>query len=296
MDYTIIMPHRPLSPGHLSTGEGPLNQLPDGQWQEGNKDPVPEYYYREDIYRALNFLRKNSTHKYRVLVAMDSDVYPQDWWLKEYEEVSIFKASYQPRGNEYPLPYHRLAASYKESIDSLPDEEWICYAWTSDLIPSKKFDKYIVEAISQYGDGYVYVPMFVETRSGGGQPPYQSIWDMQATPELIWGEWRKYLCCHALTMAEPSSRVITEEDFDKYIEIANEANLANIVEPCGQREYGYYACMVMKAKYAKEAGFKLGFGFDLEFDNALGAMGLQKVVVTKSFVLHPWVNFKWSKK
>lgn len=293
MEYTIIMPHRPLTRGHLSSGIGPLYQLPDGRWQEADDPPAQEDLYREDIHRGIYFLRKNSVCKYKILVATDSDVHPQESWLKEYEEVSVFKSSYVPQGNEYPMPYYRLAAAYRDSINSLPDEEWICYAWTSDLIPSKEFDKYIIEAINQHGDGYVHVPMFVETRSGGGAPPYESIWDMQVTPDLIWEGFRDRICCHALTMPEPSNRVITEEDFDKYIEVANQANRANIVEPCGVREYGYYACMFMKAKYAKRAGFKLGFSFDLEFDNSLGVMGLQKVVVTKSFVLHPWVNFKW---
>jgi hypothetical protein len=294
MEFTLIVPHRPLTPGHLSTGEGPLHQLPDGQWQEGNKDPVPEDYYREDIHRTLHFLRKNSTHKYRVLVAMDSDVYPQDWWLKEYEEVSIFKASYQPRGDEYPLSYHRLAAAYKESIDTIPDDEWIVYGYTSDLICAKEWDSHIVEAINANGDDKVYIPMFIETRSGGGQPPYQSIWDMQVTPELIWGEFRKYIACHALTMPEPSNREISEKDLDHYIEVANQRAMpSTVIEMCGVRDLGYYDVMFMKAKYAKQAGFSYGFGFDLCFDNSLGKMGLQKVVCTRSFVLHCWVNFKW---
>ena len=294
MNFTIIMPHRPLTRGHLTSGKGPLYQLPDGRWQEGNDAPVPEDFYREDILRAIHFLRKNSVYKYKILVTIDSDIFPQDWWLKEYKEVSIFKSSYVPQGNEYPLPYYRLAAAYRDAINSLSDEEWIVYGWTSDLIPSREFDKHIIEVIGQHGDNYVYLPMFVETRSGGGNPPYQSIWDMQVTPELIWTEFRKYITCHALTMPEPNSGELSEEDFDKYIEVANQKGMPlTIIEICGLREWLYYNAMFMKAKYAKRAGFKLGFGFDLEFDNALGQMGLQKIGVTRSFVLHPWVKFKW---
>lgn len=294
MDYTIIMPHRPLTPGHLSTGKGPLYQLSDGRWQEENNPPVQEDHYREDVHRGICFLKKNSVNKYKILIAMDSDVYPQESWLKEYKEVSIFKSSYVPQGDEYPMPYYRLASAYRDSINSLPDDEWICYGYTSDLICAKEWDSYIVDAINAYGQDYVYIPMFIETRSGGGQPPYQSIWDMQVTPQLIWNDFRKYICCHALTMPEPSSRQISEDDFDHYIEVANQGNMPlTVIEMCGLRDLGYYNVMFMKAKYAKRAGFKLGYGFDLYFDNALGVMGLQKVVVTKSFVLHPWINFKW---
>lgn len=294
MEVTLIMPHRPLNPGHLSTGKGPLYQLPDGRWQEGNDPPVPEDYYREDIHRGIYFLRKNSVNKYKILVAMDSDVYPQESWLKEYEGVNIFKSSYVPQGNEYPLPYYRLAAAYRDSINSLPDEEWICYGYTSDLICANGWDSHIVETINARGQDHVYVPMFIETRSGGGQPPYQSIWDIQATPELIWNEWRRYICCHALTMPEPSSRQISEHDLDKYIEVANQREMPPfVVEMCGVRDLGYYDVMFMKAKYAKQAGFSFGFGFDIDFDNRLGHIGLQKVVCTKSFVLHCWINFVW---
>ena len=296
MVYIIIMPHRPLTPGHLSTGKGPLCQLPDGRGQEGDNPPVPEDHYREDIHRAIYFLRKNSVNKYKILVATDSDVFPQDWWLKEYEEVSICKSSYVPQGDEYPMPYYRLAAAYRDAINTVQDDEWLCYGYTSDLICARGWDQHIVDAINIHGPDNVYIPMFVETRSGGGQPPYQSIWDMKVTPDLIWDDFRKYIACHALTLPEPSSREISEEDFDKYIEVANQKGMPQtVMEICGLRDLGYYAVMFMKAKYAKRAGFQLRFGFDLEFDNSLGILGLQKVVCTRSFVLHCWVNFRWSK-
>lgn len=297
MEYTIIMPHRPLSSGHLSTGKGPLYQLTDGTWQEDNNQPVPENHYREDIHRGIHFLSKNSVNKYKILVATDQDVYPQDWWLKEYKEVGIFKSSYIPQGDEYPMPYYRLAAAYRDSINSLPDDDWICYGYTSDLICANEWDRHIAEAINQYGSDRVYIPMFIETRSGGGQPPYEWIWDMQVTPELIWSEFRKHICCHALTMPEPSSKEISEKDLDYYIDVANQGVMPPIViEMCGVRDLGYYDVMFMKAKYAKRAGFSLGFGFDTLFDNRLGEMELQKVVCTKSFVLHPWVNFVWKQQ
>ena len=296
MKCTIIMPHRPLTQGHLSSGKGPLYQLPDGRWQEGDDPPVPEDHYREDIHRGIHFLRKNSVNTYKILMATDADVYPQESWLKEYEEVSIFKSSYIPQGDEYPMPYYRLAAAYRDSINSLPDDEWIVYGYTSDLICAKEWDRPIVDAMNTHGQDHVYIPMFVETRSGGGQPPYEWIWDMQVTPQLIWTDFRKYICCHALTMPESNSRQMSEEDFDHYIEVANQAEMpVTVMEMCGVRDLGYYDVMFMKAKYAKRAGFSLGFGFDLAFDNALGAMGLQKIVCTKSFVLHCWVNFMWER-
>lgn len=300
MEMTLIVPHRPLTRGHLTSGKGPLYQLPDGRWQEGEDTPVVENNYREDIHRGICFLRKNSVYNHKILVAIDSDVYPQDWWLKGYDNVNILKSCFTLSGNEEgPYQYFRLCEAYIAAIESLPDDEWICYGYTSDLICSKEWDRYITQAIEQGGDDKVYIPMFVETRGGGGNDECcADIEGKEPTPELIWDHWRQNICCHALTYPTPTKGYITEEDFDNYIEIAGRAEKANITEMCGERAFGYYDCMVMKNRYAKAALDSIrgkGFGFDLLYDNALGSMGLQKVVVTKSFVLHPWVSVKWEK-
>lgn len=295
--WTLIVPHRPLSRGHLTSGREPVRQLPDGCWQEGEGPPIPETEFREDIHRGIYFLRKNSVYNHKILVAMDSDVYPQDWWLKKYNNVSIIKSSFTLPGNEEgPYPYYRLCEAYIAAIESLPDDEWICYGYTSDLICSKEWDKYIAEAISQGGDDKVYVPMFIETRGGGGNECCANIEGQEITTERIWEHWRQHICCHALTYPTPTKGYLTEDDFDQYIQIAGQAGKGNITERCGERTFGYYNCMVMKNRYAKAAIYYIrdkGFGFDLLYDDSLGIMGLQKVVVTKSFVLHPWVNVIW---
>lgn len=294
---TLIVPHRPLTRGHLTSGREPTRQLPDGRWQEGEDNPVSENNYREDIHRGIYFLEKNSVYNHKILVAIDSDVYPQDWWLKEYDNVNILKSNFTLSGNEEgPYPYFRLCEAYIAAIESLPDDEWICYGYTSDLVCSKEWDKHIVQAIEQGGDDKVYVPMFIETRGGGGVECCANIEGAEITAERIWDHWRRHICCHALTYPTPTKGYITEEDFDNYIEIANQAGKGNIIERCGERAYGYYDVMIMKNRYAKSALYYIrgkGFGFDLEFDNALGRAGLLKVVVTKSFVLHPWVPVEW---
>ena len=300
MEATIIMPHRPFSHGGLSTGKGPLYQLPDGRWQEGDIPPFPEDHYREDIHRGIQLLRRNSIYNHKILIATDPDVYPQDWWLKEYAGVSIIKSNFYLTGREEgPGPYYRLCGAYISAIESIPDDEWLCYGYTSDLICSKEWDKYIKEAIEQGGDDKVYIPLFVEVRGGGGGGDCGNIEGWEPTPELIWNHWRQYICCHALTYPVPTKGYITEEDFGNYIRIANQAEKPNITEMCGERNYGYYDIMFMKAKRAKAAipdirG--LGMGFDLEFDNALGRLGLPKVVVTKSFILHhQTIPFRWER-
>lgn len=298
METTIIMPHRPFSHGGLTTSKGPIYQLPDGHWQEGDNPPVQEDYYREDIHRGIQLLRKNSVYNHKILIATDPDVYPQDWWLKKYRGVSIVKSHFYLTGSEQgPFPYFRLCAAYIAAIESLPDNEWLCYGYTSDLICSKEWDRHIAQAVEQGGSDKVYVPLFVEIRGGGGTGDCGDIVGWEPTPNLIWNHWRQHICCHALSYPVPTKGFITEEDFDNYINIANQAGKSNITEMCGERAYGYYNIMFMKAKHAKAAipairG--LGMGFDLEFDNALGRLGLPKVVITKSFILHTQtISFKW---
>jgi hypothetical protein len=295
MIVNILIPYRPLSHGGLQTPATELRQLPDGRWN----DIDGEYRYgREHRYAkedepaiAIKFLNKNSQFKHHIIVIIDNDVYPNDTFLKEYDNVTVLKSKYVPTGDLSTLAVSRLNAALVEGINSVPDDDWLCYSYISDLICGKDWDKYVIEAIRQYGDNYVYVPMFTEARGGySGQMVLRGV---DPTPELVWNEWRKTICCHALTMPEPAKGYFTEEDIDYFIQRANEAGKGIIIERPGDRIYGYYAVMFMKAKHAKKAMRMIGPGFDTDFDNRLYSVcNLMKVVVTNSFVFHPFCEFK----
>jgi hypothetical protein len=90
----------------------------------------------------------------------------------------------------------------------------------------------------------------------------------------------------------PSKGYFTEEDMDYYIKTANDAGKTEIIENPGDRIYGYWTTTIMKAKYAKKA-FKVEQTFDLRFDDRLRELNMMKVVVTKSFVFHPYCPFKY---
>ncbi|MDP2755918.1 MAG: hypothetical protein Q8P40_16265, partial [Nitrospirota bacterium] len=230
MQVNIIVPYRPLSLGHLSTPLGEQHQLPDGSWtgwvDKGGYDTAGV----RDLFLTIKFLNKNSVFKHKIIVAIDSDVYPNDNFLKEFENVTVIKSSLSAK-KQATRPYWRLNAAYKDAINSIPDEEWICHGFTADLVCSKNWDKPVMDAISRYGDNYVYVPMFVEVYSGW----FNGI-NFKGhcyTPNLIWDEWRKKVCCHALTMPEPEKGYVTEQDFDEYIKVANEAKKEWVIERPG---------------------------------------------------------------
>lgn len=288
------MPYHPLSGGHLSVISDALHQLPDGRWEsewDGKIYTVP----REDIYRGIHFLNKNSSFSHHIIVAMDSHVHPQPSFLKEFPNVTIVHSSFVPTSESNP--YHRLCAAYRDAIATVPDEEWICYGYTCDLICCKNWDWYIDQARQEYGNEYIYVPMFIERHEKMGTNLDYEIKGTTPTPYQIWVEWRAKVCCHALTWPASDQTYLTEDDFNEYLSIMRrgheELGLPEVIgEKCGERTIGYYNCLCGKSKYFKDCFVMKGMGFDLEVDNLLYAKhGRIKGVVTRSAVYHPQSEF-----
>src|SRR3990167_876347 len=295
MKINIIIPYRPLSRGFMQTGGGPLHQLPDGRWKDvdgsyfssGERRPERE---KDELLRAIKFLNKNSYVKHNIVVSVDDDVYPNDEYFKQFDNVLILRCT--KHINDLPMytPFYRMNNAAIEGINSIPDDEWICHNYISDLICAKHWDLPIINAIQQYGENYVYVPMFVEIRRGLHSV---TMMGMQATPHLIWEEWRK-LCCHSLLMPVPMKEYVTEDDINTYVKIINSGGKQSvIVEKPGDRIYGYFNVVIAKAKFIKRALRLIGSTFDLDFDNRLySECKLMKAVVTKSFVFHPYCEVR----
>ncbi len=291
----ILVTYRPLCTGAMHSVIGPINQLPDGRWKseticaKGNRYGIDE----DELIRAIKFLNKNSYYKHNITVIIDEDVYPNDTYLKEFENVKIIKSGYVHYGPLETLAVTQANGADVAGINSIPDEEWLCYAYQSDLICAKDWDRPIIDSINKLGENYVYVPMFTEVRGGIAN---RSVLGIEPTPELIWDKWRKIISCHALTMPYPrEGPFFNEEDMDKFINIANSGGMPpEIIEKPGDRIYGYYALLIMKAKYAKNAIRIIGPGFDTDFDARLYSIcNLMKAVITRSFVFHPFCEFRY---
>ena len=295
MKVNIILAYRPLSRGGNTTPNQDIRQLPDGRWSDDDGQyrfsGDHRYHGGDDVVRTIKILNKNSHFKHNIIVAIDSDVYPNETFLKEFDNVTVFKSKYLHKEDLAVAPSFRTNAAMYEAIHSIPDEEWLCYAYASDLICCRDWDKRVIEAIQTHGDEYIYVPMFTEVRGDMGNVVLKGI---EPTPDLIWNEWRRTVCCHALTMPQPACGYFTETDMDNFIRIASApVKPVYIVERPGDRIYGYYAILFMKAKYAKKAIRMIGPGFDTDFDNRLYSVcRLMKIVVTNSFVFHPFCEFK----
>lgn len=107
------------------------------------------------------------------------------------------------------------------------------------------------------------------------------------TFENIWVKWRRELCCHALSLPYPQSKTITWDEINDYISIAKGFNNGIVIENTNDRIYGYYNAICVLNEKAKKNIVKLGYHWEIYFDNnfSLG-LGMKKCVVTNSFVIH----------
>lgn len=282
----ILVPYRP---GHKDSHEE-LWQRNSGIWYNRCGD-VP--FHRSPaltqnvVERCVTAIRKNSSSEHDIVLILDSDVHPNEEWVSKLE-IEVF----QPRSTIKERTPRVMLGIY-ECLQEIPDGELVCYAYIADIVCGKKWDLHIDNAMKEHGDNCVYVPMWVEPRNekayhaqycGEGMRGATKFYG-EVTAKKIWNDWRK-LCCHSLTMVAPIDREYSlESDLTEWSEICNFANMKNIVEPCGVRDYGYYACIVGKSDLFKKHSKKLLLteeAPDLAFEAELGT----KVVVTKSHVFH----------
>ena len=291
MKLTILIPYRPTR-GSLNSPNVPMYQDRKYLWRNKEGTICNRYFDgQEDILRCVEALRKNSVYVHDIVVALDSDMYPQDGWLKDYG-VDVFKSTWAvPDGCE-SVPPKRLMHTLYDAIHYIPDDAIVAFGYISDLVCGKLWDEPIVEAIDKYGLDYVYTPIFVEPRSihrshcwSCGESVRDIVEPMgETTTKNIWETWRGY-CCHSLTMRPPIDRnYAIESDLYEWSAVCNAGGKTTIIEPCGVRNYGYWASIVSKNTLLKEHAHELliGPGGDLAFEGALGT----KCVVCRSHVFH----------
>jgi hypothetical protein len=292
MKLTIIIPYR-LTKGGMDSLAGPLIRDEVGNWHSPKGLVIVERKESDDLIRAIKALRKNSVYKHDIVVAIDSDMEPGKDWLKEYDGVSVFKSDYvfnEPEDVAKYAAFYRLNATMRDAVLSLPDDIFVCYSYLADLICAKNWDRYIAEAMQEYGEGATYAPMWVEPR---GVPP-------ELTWENIWRHWRATVMCHALCMPPfltGDRKHMLEQDFDQWIEVATSKDPGSdwiIQEPCGTRIYGYFNALCVKNSRLKPIvrDVRLGPGWDLEVEARLG----KKICVLRSFLLHLHMPFEFDDK
>ena len=303
MKINIIIPFRPTK-GGVKNDQLPCLQGKDYLWHlarnhtdfdvnNWKSDNAPFKTFLENCIKAI---RKNSVYHHNIIIASEPDVFFNENYKQELNDkydINFFTSLIQ-RTPKHEYRNLTICSTMKEAMDILPDEEIVCYAYNADLICGKYWDKYIKEAYDQYGEGVVYVPMWVEPRTDvfvhANQMLLSEVGKACQIKDLltkgsIWRIWQQKVC-HSLTMKYPTDRdYMTEKDLDDWSIACNSENKDNIVEECGMRKYGYYCCMIAKNKVFKKASNCLleNGAPDILFDNNLNT---NKVVVTKSHVFH----------
>ena len=302
MKITIIGPFRPVvkkrtieeqekyeTAVHNVASTPSIHQDENGFWHEHSLDneiAILKKNIGDMLIRYATALHKNSVYKHKLMFACEPDVFFNENYKKKFEEkynIHFFSAK-QKIG---------IDNTVMEAILSISDDEIVCYDYIVDLVCGKYWDKYIKEAFDKYGDEKVYVPMFIEPREKissshmnvCGPAAIPHMLEEETTTYHIWNTWRKK-CCHALSMKPPIDRdYMIEKDLDDWSAIASKFEKDVIIEPCGLRDYGYYATLIGRNKIFKKVAAKLvgAKAYDLLFDNSLG---VDKVVVTKSHVFH----------
>ena len=71
------------------------------------------------------FLNKNSFFKHNIIIATDFDVYYNNDFLSEFDNVTIVKSDLDTKNidiNNAPICMYRASSAYKKAIDSLKDD------------------------------------------------------------------------------------------------------------------------------------------------------------------------------
>lgn len=291
MVFTIIIPYRPSTGGMNSIG-GEIWQDENYKWNDASGVIDSGYVGgQESIVRCVQALRKNSVHHHKIVIAMDFDMHHKDGWLSEHD-VTFFNSEWTASDGSEKIPQNRQMHTYYEAIQSIGDDDVVAYAYIDDVVCGKRWDAYVVKAIEDHGMGMVYAPLFIEPRTVHGSHTWSCGEHLrglvepmgETTSENIWGKWRGY-CCHSPTMRPPVDRdYAVEADLDEWSAACNDGGKDVIIEPCGVRNYGYWAPIIAKNKVLKEHSEKMliGFGGDLAFEGSLG----EKCVVCRSHVFH----------
>lgn len=290
MKLNVIMPYRPITEGNFVSIHSEARQLEDDSWFQVDTGEVfregEEYEkHRISIRQSIDCLNKLSAYRHKIWVAIDNDVYPNDTFLKEFPNVEIVKGDYVSTDIGFEAARTRLSYAMQSVIDRLPDDEWCCYGYQADFICAPIWDEYVAKAIEELGDDRVYTPVLVEG-TWGKYPEYTG---RKLTTDLLWRELRE-MARPYVTMPDPRADYITGDDFLHLVDVARSANMGNVIERCGTRDYGFCSNLCMKTEYMKRVGMQLdewdACGYS--FDNALWEKEqLEKVIVTDSYVWHP---------
>jgi hypothetical protein len=165
---------------------------------------------------------------------------------------------------------------------SMTDTEWAIPNWDADFYPGLHWDK----------------PIF-DYAQGCGSHSREYLIPMHVQPVLVtsdeaasWDTWRDSAKVAVHRMAIPTTKIVdgfayvTAGEFQEFQDRYRRPGVT-IREPCGLRARLHWVPWILRTEAFRSVGFNYqGSGYDLAFDNAMGAAGFTKVGFCDSFIVH----------
>lgn len=193
------------------------------------------------------------------------------------EQCTDFKARCQ-RG-EVPTCTHfddgcDIAFKNNLSLDYV-DTEWCVPNWDADFYPGPQWDRPLVEQIERgVPEKTILIPTHVQP---DGQEWVRDLAD-------AWEDTRERIACNRLAMYSPT-RETTEGEFFAFCQRWSRNDVVR--ELCGVRDRLHWVPTLIRTDDVRRLKYNYqGAGYDIEFDNRLGANGFHKLGFRDSFILH----------
>ncbi len=160
--------------------------------------------------------------------------------------------------------------------------EWTVPNWDADFYPGMHWDEPLVDFAMRAAPKSMLVPTHMQPRLFDEIPSWSDPW-MQARE----GAQNRLAIPTLATVRDRGAAYVTREAFLAFCGLMRRPG-AMIHERPGVREKLHWVPAMLRTREVREAGGYgyQGAGYDVEFDDRLGARGFDKVGFLDSFILH----------
>lgn len=236
---------------------------------------------------AVDFQYDNSGNTYQKYHNMEEFLKEKKKWMDD-NNIRIIDAT--ERRSQFKAEYERDGKIYHGGVDtSLKDNigvehvntKLFFWNWDDDFIATPDWDFNLFKYIDESRHDRVYIPTHVQPAFGSGQEV------MNINPKDVWTT-SSHISMHRLALPITSRTVpyIKESELKEFVQ-ANTRN-GYIEELCHVRHQTHWVpLLIEKSLYQSMGGSNYqGPGYDIDFDDRLGARGIMRIMSKSSFIIH----------
>lgn len=273
---------------------------------------IPEYRHPNLLEVCLKALIQNSRNKHRILIVggepkaaandfmynkngqryqkykcVDEFLNKNRVWLEDNDITFIDTTQDRKKFKE---DYERKGGTYEGGVDTAlndnigaehVDTEWFFWNWDDDFFAAPGWDENLFKYMDESRSNRIYLPTLVQPIFGD-RPDTKTV-----DPKDAWTT-SSHISVHRLALPVPSRSedYIFESEVNEYV-TANSRD-GTWEELCHIRHKMCWVPLLLKKSFYLGIGGcnYQGPGYDIEFDDRLGKLGIIKVMSRSSFVLH----------